>query len=498
MGTFNLVFQDNNSLLTSLSSETSSLYPALLALIVVSSTIVINSSINSAKNGSKNGCPPKAPTGLFETIKLLSGSNFPWFLLQTAKELNSSIFRFSKLEYLFGCPMVVVVGEAQTALKILKDPQSTKPMAIYGPLREMFLGVGSIFVSNGSYWHSRRKGVSPAFSSRHVKRMNEVAIEKADEWINGRLTTLIENDEAFDVGEEMIGITFSAIAKTAFQYDVSDEENKTYTQELALAFKEFFFKSATNPLRKPLGLFFSERRRAHRASQWLTSFNLNLIDRYRKLDNPVKDTIIDRIMKNDAYKNDLERAADVGVLIIAGHDTTAYSMAFTLKELAKHPEEMQKLQQSLSEHSTENFDKSHVLRNVMKEAMRLHPVLPLGSTRTLGKDIETNEGYMLPKGSVAFMPFILNQRDPKVFKDPDVFNPSRWENPTNEMNEAFYPFSSGKQNCVGQSLANAEMYSVVARICSAFDLELVEEGKTEYFVTMKPYKTMIKAHRRSS
>jgi len=332
----------------------------------------------------------------------------------------------------------------------------------------------------------------------HVKRMNEVAIEKVDQWINHRLATFIEKDEAFDVGEEMIGIVFSAITETAFQYDMSDEEKKTYTQELAVAFKEFFFKSATNPLRKPLGLFFSERRRAHRAAQWLTSFNLNIIQHYRTLDNPVKDTIIDRIMKNNVYKNDLERAADVGTLVAAGHDTTAYSMAFTLKELAKHPEEMQKLQKSLSEHNSETFDKSFVLRNVVKEAMRLHPVVPQGSTRTLGKDIETKEGYMLPKGSIAFLPFILNLRDPKVFKDPDVFNPSRWENATNEMNEAFYPFSSGKQNCVGQSLANAEMHSIVARICSAFDLELVDEGRIEYFATMKPYKSMIKAHRRSS
>lgn len=48
-------------------------------------------------------------------------------------------------------------------------------------------------------------------------------------------------------------------------------------------------------------------------------------------------------------------------------------------------------------------------------------------------------------------------RNPDIFEDPESFIPSRWEHPTQEMNDAFNPFSLGKQNCLGQSLAKAEV-----------------------------------------
>ena len=59
--------------------------------------------------------------------------------------------------------------------------------------------------------------------------------------------------------------------------------------------------------------------------------------------------------------------------------------------------------------------------------------------------------------------------------------------------EAFFPFSAGKQNCIGQSLANAEINTIIPRICSEFELELVDEGQSDYFLTLKPVNTMIKA-----
>lgn len=125
------------------------------------------------------------------------------------------------------------------------------------------------------------------------------------------------------------------------------------------------------------------------------------------------------------------------------------------------------------------MDKSAHLRNVVKEGMRLHPVSSAGSVRVLSKDFETSEGYILPKGALALIQYMMIFRDPKVFRYADEFIPSRWEHATKEMEESFYPFSAGKQNCVGQSLANAEMYRKVSSICSEIDLEIVDEGRGE-------------------
>jgi len=413
--------------------------------------------------------------------------------LETFKQMNTMTYRL-KLGIVFG-KNTITVGDPKTAHQILTDPLSTKPRQLYGSFDDLSCGNISMFTSNGAKWHSRRKGLAPAFSSKHIRRMNEVAMQKINTWIEMRLSKFVENDEAFDIGEEMISVILAAITETAFQYEMSNEEAKEYVKELGYGLKEFLFKSSSNPLRKMFGIFLSDRRRAHQGAKYVTNLSLKIIESYHKLQNPIKETIIDRIMNNPTYKSDMERAADVTSLLIAGHDTTAYSISWVLRELARAPKEQEKLRSSLEAMGEDAWDKSPVLRNVVKEGMRLYPVASGGSVRIIGRDFVSSEGYFLPKGSIIFLPFVVNLRNPAVFDKADSFIPSRWENATKEMKESFYPFSMGKQNCIGQSLATAEIHTIIPRICSEFEVELVDEGRPEFFLTWKPTKTMLKAKR---
>jgi len=67
--------------------------------------------------------------------------------------------------------------------------------------------------------------------------------------------------------------------------------------------------------------------------------------------------------------------------------------------------------------------------------------------------------------------------------------------PTQEMVDALNPFSLGKQNCLGQSLAQAETFSIVARIITKFELSVETEGKVDFFLTLKPVGAILKAVR---
>jgi cytochrome P450 len=447
---------------------------------------------NNGKHPANNKVPPMAPTGTSETIKSLSSTDSPWFLLDTARELKSYVFRLD-IAKILGCPMYFIVGEQKLAHKIFMDPLTTKPEHLYNAVNALSGNVPKMFTRNGEFWHARRKGVAPAFSSKHVKRMNRVASEKVEEWIETKLNSSIENDESFDVGKEMIDITLSTISEAGLEYDMSDEEKKMFLTELELGLKEFGFKTSLNPMRKYFGLFFKERRRAYVAARRLQSFNFDIINAYRKLENPTKDTIIDRIMNNKAYKNDAERGADIASFLTAGHDTTAYTIAWILKELAKNPKEQQKLRDSLLLIQRDDWGQSETLRNIVMEGMRLHPAAALGSARHIGRDIRSDDGFVLPKGSIVTIPIILATRNENVFKNADSFIPSRWDEATKEMYCSLFPFAAGKQNCVGQSLAKVEIYSLIPQICSKFELELENEGSTEFFLTLKPVKTMMKA-----
>ena len=472
--------------------QISNLYPVLAGLILC---ILISSIISKMVRREKNiqHLPPMSPMGLFQYIKEISSTQAPFLNLKEVENMKSLTYRM-KLGILFGTN-AITVGDPKTAHQILTDPLSTKPRQLYGAFDDLSGGNVSMFTSNGAEWHSRRKGLAPAFSSKHVRRMNKVAMQKINAWIETRLCSFVENDEAFDVGEEMISIILAAITETAFEYEMTNEEAKEYVRELGYGLKEFMSKSSTNPLRKPFGIFLSDRRRAHQGAKYVTNLSMKIIESYHKLQNPIKETIIDRIMTNPTYQSDMERAADVTILLIAGHDTTAYSISWVLRELARAPKEQEKLRSSLEAMGEDAWDKSPVLRNVVKEGMRLYPVASGGSVRIIGRDFVSSEGYLLPKGSIIFMPFVINLRNPAVFDKADSFIPSRWENATKEMNESFYPFSMGKQNCIGQSLATAEIHTIIPRICSEFEVELVDEGRPEYFLTWKPMKTMLKAKR---
>ena len=463
----------------------------LVAFLTIYHLIVQRWNKTSESNEHQN-LPPMVSTGMFETMKACSGSLFPWFLVDEAKSCGS-VFRLNLP--IPGTPMVVVTSSANLARVFLNDPLTTRPRLIYGSIDGVTGNTKSLFTTEGKCWHSRRKGLAPAFSSKHVKRMNEVAVEKAEDWIKDKLVPMFEKGEAFDVGKEMIGITLDAIAETAFEYTISEEEKTLFLHELELCLKEFAELSFANPFRCLYGLLLPDRRRAFVGGKRLQAFGLKILLQYRRQVHPMKGTVIDLVANSDAYANDEERAADILVMLIAGHDTTGYTLAWILKELAKNPEEQQRLRDTLRASNFKERSQSEYLRKIVREGIRLHPVSAGGPARRIGRDIETKEGYLLPKNSIVFNAVLAMMRDEDVYKNADSFDPSRWDNPTKAMNDAFLPFAMGKQDCIGQSLANAELHCILPIILSEFELFVVEEGTAEFFLTPKPVNTMLGVRR---
>lgn len=461
------------------------------AVVVATLFLLVVYRWHRSRSASKN-YPPLTTISMWETIQIMAGDHAPWFFIEMGKKLGTSVYRLNVP--VPGTPMVAVVGDHRLAREILTDKATWKPRQLYQGF-DAASGAQTLFSSNGAYWHARRKGVAPAFSSTHVKRMNSIAVSKTDEWIRDRLRPLIEEGKSFDIGDEMIDLLLCAITQTAFEYKISPQEVAMFKKEFELATREFLMKTQLNPLRKVFGFLIPERRRAFVAGKRLDDFALKIVKSYRSVDNPQRGTIIDLICSNPCYKDDIERSADVQVLLIAGHDTTAYTLAWTMKELAKKQDLQRELRASI--HGAKEGAELSQLESVhrtIREAIRLHPVSGLGSARKIGRDFVTKGGKLIPAGSICLMPIIMMTRDPAIFgDDKDEFKPSRWEKATPEMNLAYQPFSAGRQNCVGQPLANAELHCILPRIISQFELTLEEEGRAETFLTIKPAKCMLRA-----
>ena len=198
-------------------------------------------------------------------------------------------------------------------------------------------------------------------------------------------------------------------------------------------------------------------------------------------------------MDSNAFPTDFEKATEITNFLIAGHDTTGYTIAWILICIARNHEIQSKLRVALLSVAPESWSSCEYLKYVIKEGMRLYPVG--ASIRLLGKDIMTKDNEIIPSGSICMLPFILLFRNPDVFDEPESFLPCRWEHPSSEMVYTINPFGLGKQNCVGQSLAKAEIFSIVAKIISEFDLSVEDDGAVDFFLTIKPVGTMLRARR---
>lgn len=163
-----------------------------------------------------------------------------------------------------------------------------------------------------------------------------------------------------------------------------------------------------------------------------------------------------------------------------------------MRELARYPEEQMKLRKALQEcTSPDEARNCPQLKMVLKEITRMFPAAALGSVRQLGRDLVLPSGNIIPKNSVINTSYFCIQRDEELFKNPDAFLPSRWENPTPEQTMSIMTFSVGRRSCQGQGLANIEMSLTLSRLISKYSFEIDEEGIEANVILFKPVGTRL-------
>jgi len=160
---------------------------------------------------------------------------------------------------------------------------------------------------------------------------------------------------------------------------------------------------------------------------------------------------------------DEELVAEMKTLLVAGHETTATALTWTMLELLRNPETWSRLQREVAEGGDEYLDA------VVKESLRLHPIVPMVGRRLQAPAVVGGREY--PAGTVLAPNIYLTQRNPAVWRDPDRFDPSRflgWKSNPYE----FLPFGGGVRRCIGLAFALFEMKCVLSRIAQRADLRL--------------------------
>ena len=200
--------------------------------------------------------------------------------------------------------------------------------------------------------------------------------------------------------------------------------------EFDIALKEFARNQVYNPFRF-LMFWNKEVIRGKVAAVNIEKAQQDLLNKYRSEKSPEeieKDQSILGHLVRSPYVSDKERCADMTTLMIAGHDTSSYTLAWILLEISRHPAVLTKLKKEIDsvvsdgeEHISQRHLNSMVyLDQVIKEGMRMWPVAGLGMLRRNSKDIEYGD-ILIPKGSnCQLCTFAVNrvgiQVQPRMFQ----------------------------------------------------------------------------------
>ena len=158
----------------------------------------------------------------------------------------------------------------------------------------------------------------------------------------------------------------------------------------------------------------------------------------------------------------------------AGVDTTSNTATFLLHELAKHPDLQDEVRQEILEvmgHSSqltsEHLQRMKLVRNCVRETLRLYPALPV-TARVLAQDT-TIHNYHIPAGTVVAINLFSSGRDPAYFPQPHKFSPHRWSSDKSHP-FASIPFGFGPRMCYGRRIAELELYTMLVCVLQRFRL----------------------------
>nr|QWK52305.1 cytochrome P450 81D4-2 [Isatis tinctoria] len=219
-------------------------------------------------------------------------------------------------------------------------------------------------------------------------------------------------------------------------------------------------------------------------------------------------TMIDRLLSlqetQPDYYTDVIIKGLLLTLVIAGTDTAAVTLEWALSNLLNHPEILQKARAEIDEKiGLDRFiEESDIvnlpyLQNIVSETLRLYPAVPLLLPH-LSSDDCTVAGYDIPRGTMVLTNVWAMHRDPKLWEDPEIFKPERFEKEGEA--EKLMPFGMGRRACPGAGLAQRLVNLVLGTLVQCFEWERVgeelvdmNEEKGATLPKLVPLRTMCKA-----
>ncbi|TGJ80855.1 hypothetical protein E0Z10_g7924 [Xylaria hypoxylon] len=319
------------------------------------------------------------------------------------------------------------------------------------------------------------------------------------------------------IGELSFGESFRMLESGKINQYITDLQGVGKLASYRSAFPSLFRFSLR--FRIPLPLISKAQSYTHRIRKYST----DSINRYQAIIEKegqegldARPTVFTKIYK--AQDEESISLADVRnnaqAYIVAGSDTTSNTLSYLVWAVCHHPEVKSRLAKELEilsdDFTYDDMRQVHLpyLEHVIDETLRRFPAVPSGLPREVPEGGAELCGHHIPAGYTVTAQNYSLHRDADAFPDPETFDPSRWETPTQAMKDAFMPFGGGSRICIRLHLAKIELRLGAARFFKAFPNATVSylEGmkdedmspKLFFLVAPQGHRCLVDLHQASS
>ncbi|MEH2073253.1 MAG: cytochrome P450 [Nostoc sp.] len=420
-------------------------------------------------------------------LKLPNGpQTHPW--VQTYQWLTNPLEYMENCAKNYGDMFTLRIGPVFTPQVFVSNPQAIQQIFTTDPKQldsgaaagsgSPLLGLNSLLSLEGKPHQRQRKLLTPPLHGERMQAygdlISEIAKQVTSEWPVG---------ESFTVLPSMQEISFQVILKAVF--GLKDGLRYEKLKEILIA-----ILNPKRPILRAIFLLFPLLRQdLGPRSPWGSYLRLR-----QEIDDLIYAEIQERRSLGDQSRSDilslmmaardevgepmtnLELRDELMTLLIAGHETTASSLAWALYWIHHQPEVREKLVQELDSLG-DNKDPNTIFRlpylnAVCSETMRLYPVAMLGVNRLVKSPLEI-AGYKFDPGTILVPCIYLSHHREDLYPNSKQFQPDRFLERQFTPSE-FLPFGGGNRRCIGMAFALFEMKLVLATILSSWQMKLAD------------------------
>lgn len=420
-------------------------------------------------------------------------------LLGSLLDVRSDLLKFvikatahygALVNFRMGPRNVFLISDPSYAHHVLQVNQSNYHKGLGLREAKHLLGEG-LLTSEGKLWASQRHFLQAAFHGKKLEEYCSVMAGETESLIS-RWRSSEATEQCVDVADEMVRLTLNILGATLF-----GQNFRAVADDIALhlnTLTNWAVKRMTSLWRLPLDVPTPHNRRAAHALRSLDEIVRQMFSHYRQQDASQRghllSLLLDTARAREGVISQKQARDEVMTFLLAGHETTAATLTWTLFLLSQHPEAQRRLylevEATLAGRAPgwEDVPRLGYARMVINEAMRLYPPVWLLPRKAIEED--RIGGYAIPPRADVLISVYSLHRHPAYWEDPESFIPERFASGDSAQRSAcaYIPFGAGQRTCPGNRFGMMETILALALLVRHYRFESLPEQQVTPVATL--------------